>query len=436
MDVPGPDLRLLRVGAVGHRHGDDRPDPEGADGRAQAGRCGLPPDPAVHLDPPGRPRRGGAIVLVVPGGHGVGGHPGAGDAPGGSGRPSLGAGGARRCPRHGPAGVRAPRYGPGPRIRQGGNDGRAGGGVPAGRPGDPGGAAGHRRSRSPRDASPVPAGAGPAVPREAGGGPRRRRFRRAPTQGSCRPVPRDRRALPHGGSARRSRGVARLPGARRGREAAPGGGPSDLRTARCPTLAGSGGPHRVRPAGDGVTCPSCGAANKAGRKFCVECGAPLAFPCPSCGAPAEATDRFCGECGAAIAGSQAAQPTPHRQAAESPIAERRLVSVLFADLVGFTTLSESRDPEEVRELLSRYFDTSRQLITRYGGTVEKFIGDAVMAVWGTPVAQEDDAERAVRAALDLVAGVTALGAEVGAAELRARVGVLTGEAAVTRGAEG
>src|SRR5207248_3979143 len=75
-------------------------------------------------------------------------------------------------------------------------------------------------------------------------------------------------------------------------------------------------------------------------------------------------------------------------------------------------------------------------ISLYGGTVEKFIGDAVMAVWGTPTAQEDDAERAVRAALDLVAAVSALGDEVGASELAARAGVLTGEAAVTLGAEG
>src|SRR5205085_7140810 len=108
------------------------------------------------------------------------------------------------------------------------------------------------------------------------------------------------------------------------------------------------------------------------------------------------------------------------------VAERRLVSVLFADLVGFTTLSESRDPEEVRELLSRYFDGCKRLISRYGGTVEKFIGDAVMAVWGSPTAQEDDAERAVRTALDLVATVSALGDEVGASGLRARAGVLTG----------
>jgi class 3 adenylate cyclase/tetratricopeptide (TPR) repeat protein len=110
--------------------------------------------------------------------------------------------------------------------------------------------------------------------------------------------------------------------------------------------------------------------------------------------------------------------------------------VLFADLVGFTPLSEAKDSEEVRELLSRYFETCRRLIGLYGGSVEKFIGDAVMAVWGAPVATEDDAERAVRAALELVAAVQALGEEVSAPELQARAAVLTGEAAVTLGAEG
>jgi class 3 adenylate cyclase/tetratricopeptide (TPR) repeat protein len=114
-------------------------------------------------------------------------------------------------------------------------------------------------------------------------------------------------------------------------------------------------------------------------------------------------------------------------------AERRLVSVLFADLVGFTTLSESRDPEVVRDLLARYFETATGIIRTYGGTVEKFIGDAVMAVWGAPIAHEDDAERAVRSALDLVEAVGAIGEEAGA-ELKVRAGVLTGEAAVTLGA--
>jgi class 3 adenylate cyclase/tetratricopeptide (TPR) repeat protein len=111
-------------------------------------------------------------------------------------------------------------------------------------------------------------------------------------------------------------------------------------------------------------------------------------------------------------------------------------SVLFCDVVGFTPLSESRDPEAVRELLSRYFEIARTVIGRYGGVVEKFIGDAVMAVWGTPAATEGDAERAVRAALDLVSAVAGLSAEAGVPGLAARAGVVTGEVAVTLGAAG
>ena len=185
-------------------------------------------------------------------------------------------------------------------------------------------------------------------------------------------------------------------------------------------------------------CPTCGSENRDGRKFCVKCGSALASACPACGAPFEPGDEFCGECGAPLSPgatpAAAAAPAAARQPAST--AERRLVSVLFADLVGFTALSESRDAEQVRELLSRYFDSCRRLIELYGGTVEKFIGDAVMAVWGAPVATESDAERAVRAALDLVAAVSALGDEVGASGLRARAGVLTGEAAVALGATG
>jgi class 3 adenylate cyclase/tetratricopeptide (TPR) repeat protein len=183
-------------------------------------------------------------------------------------------------------------------------------------------------------------------------------------------------------------------------------------------------------------CASCGVENPSGARFCGGCGAPLARVCPACGEANDAAMRFCNHCGAAL-DETAALPTPAPQAvAAQSVSERRLVSVLFADLVGFTSASEKRDAEETRELLSRYFETCRRLIELYGGTVEKFIGDAVMAVWGTPVATEDDAERAVRAALDLVAAVSALGDEVGAEELRARAGVLTGEAAVTLGAEG
>jgi len=179
-----------------------------------------------------------------------------------------------------------------------------------------------------------------------------------------------------------------------------------------------------------MLCPSCANENRPGRKFCSRCGASLALACPACGAANEPEDAFCGECGAPLSGEAA------KAGSDARAAERRLVTVLFADLVGFTPLSESRDAEEVREVLSRYFDVCRRIVTLYGGTVEKFIGDAVMAVWGTPTATEDDAERAVRAALDLVAAISALGQELRAEELRGRVGVLTGEAAVTLAAEG
>ena len=108
-----------------------------------------------------------------------------------------------------------------------------------------------------------------------------------------------------------------------------------------------------------------------------------------------------------------------------------MVSVLFVDLVGFTPFAEERDPEQVRDTLDRYFAIARLAIERHGGTIEKFIGDAVMAVWGTPTAHEDDAERAVRAALELVESVHELGPGIDA-----RAGIMTGEAAVTIGAEG
>ncbi|HET7726670.1 MAG TPA: adenylate/guanylate cyclase domain-containing protein [Candidatus Limnocylindrales bacterium] len=188
-----------------------------------------------------------------------------------------------------------------------------------------------------------------------------------------------------------------------------------------------------------MTCTACGAENRAESKFCSECGQALVAGCPACGAPTTPGAKFCSECGERLAsgfprtGTGAPRVPGDAAGPGAGQAERRVVSVLFADLVGFTTLAEGRDAEQVRELLSRYFETSSEIIARYGGTVEKFIGDAVMAVWGAPTAHEDDAERAVRAALDLVGAVHALGEELGT-QLEARAGVLTGEAAVTIGA--
>jgi len=188
-----------------------------------------------------------------------------------------------------------------------------------------------------------------------------------------------------------------------------------------------------------VICANCGAENRADRRFCLQCGSVLSQGCPNCGAANEPEARFCGNCGQALGAGQPAatgatgvkpaRATTTAAGQQAATAERRLVTVLFADLVGFTPFAEERDAEEVRDTLQRYFDLARQVIERYGGTVEKFIGDAVMAVWGTPTAHEDDAERAVRAALDLVDAVKTLGPGIAA-----RAGVLTGEAAVNLGA--
>ena len=179
-----------------------------------------------------------------------------------------------------------------------------------------------------------------------------------------------------------------------------------------------------------MICPTCSTENPESGKFCNGCGVSLLEACASCGTANAPSAKFCSECGVPLQ-TEASAVTQAAATAAPRVAERRVVSVLFVDLVGFTAASEERDAEETRELLTRYFEVARTTIGRYGGTVEKFIGDAVMAVWGAPIAQEDDAERAVRAALELAATVPGLDES-----LRARAGVLTGEAAVTVGAEG
>jgi class 3 adenylate cyclase len=109
--------------------------------------------------------------------------------------------------------------------------------------------------------------------------------------------------------------------------------------------------------------------------------------CSACGHENRDEARFCDACGASLA------------AGASGREERKVVTVLFADLVGFTSRAEQLDPEDVRALLSPYYSHLREELEHFGGTVEKFIGDAVMALFGAPTAHEDDPERAVRAAL-------------------------------------
>jgi class 3 adenylate cyclase/tetratricopeptide (TPR) repeat protein len=140
--------------------------------------------------------------------------------------------------------------------------------------------------------------------------------------------------------------------------------------------------------------------------------------CPRCGAENPDGFRFCGSCGAALA----VPPWAPRE-------ERKVVTVLFTDLVGFTSQAERLDPEDVRELLGAYHARLRSELERHGGTVEKFIGDAVMALFGAPVAHEDDPERAVRAAFAIRDAIAAFDEREGR-ELHVRIGITTGEALV------
>ena len=144
--------------------------------------------------------------------------------------------------------------------------------------------------------------------------------------------------------------------------------------------------------------------------------------CPRCGAENPSGFRFCGSCGASLAEEQ---PTGRE--------ERKIVTVLFADLVGFTSQSESLDPEDVRELLGGYHRLLRTELERHGGTVEKFIGDAVMALFGAPTAHEDDPERGVRAGFAIRDAIAELN-EAEGRDLHVRIGITTGEALVNLGA--
>jgi len=169
-----------------------------------------------------------------------------------------------------------------------------------------------------------------------------------------------------------------------------------------------------------TTCAACGFGNAAGALYCGRCGAELGRPCPSCGSIVSAELAFCTTCGAAL-GTDGPPP-----AAE----ERKVVTVVFVDLVGFTSRAERLDPEDVRGLLSPYHSCAKAELERFGGTVEKFIGDAVVAIFGAPVAHGDDPERGVRAALAVRNAIAELNAGEPSPELSLRIGVATGEAIV------
>ncbi len=166
-----------------------------------------------------------------------------------------------------------------------------------------------------------------------------------------------------------------------------------------------------------MDCPNCGRSNPADARFCHACGAALGPVCPACGAAVPTEARFCQSCGGPLAARDAGE-------------ERKVVTVLFADVTGSTDLGERLDPERMRDVLATFFAAMREEIEAEGGTVEKFIGDAVMAAFGVPAAHEDDPARAVRAAFRMLERLGGVNEELAAAfgvTLQIRIGVNTGE---------
>ena len=203
-----------------------------------------------------------------------------------------------------------------------------------------------------------------------------------------------------------------------------------------------------------MKCAKCQSQNREGVKFCEECGAPLAIACQSCGAELAPGKKFCGSCGAPTAASTAAPdaaPTVAPQRADrfaSPESytpkhlaekiltsrgamegERKTVTVMFADVSGFTAMSERLDPEEVHAIMDRAFEVILGSVHRYEGTINQFLGDGVMALFGAPIAHEDHAHAALSAALAIQEGLVPLQEDVKrthGVDFRIRMGINTG----------
>ncbi len=175
-----------------------------------------------------------------------------------------------------------------------------------------------------------------------------------------------------------------------------------------------------------MKCPNCSFENAADAKFCENCGQPFERVCPNCGKPVSANARFCKNCGFNLAGGAQAQPTPVTRSANldalrknAPVSvsqkilaerermegERKLVTALFTDIVGSTSLAEQMDPEDWREVVSGAHQRVSEAVYRYEGTIAQLLGDGVLAFFGAPLAHEDDAERAIRASLDILVSV-------------------------------
>src|SRR3989454_9634164 len=204
-----------------------------------------------------------------------------------------------------------------------------------------------------------------------------------------------------------------------------------------------------------MRCPNCQTVNPPNAKFCLECGNRLVV-CPNCGTLNLPTAKFCIECGTPLTttsthkGENASPAVQAVRSERTPSSsdlggsksrltapeERRIVTIMFADITGSTPLADKLDPEDMRAILAGYFNLMTEQIRRHGGTLEKYIGDAVMAVFGAPIAHEDDPDRAVRAALDMQAALARFNQQRHAQDpeatrLQMRIGINSGEVAAT-----
>jgi class 3 adenylate cyclase len=197
-----------------------------------------------------------------------------------------------------------------------------------------------------------------------------------------------------------------------------------------------------------MLCPHCDAAIPVGARFCGQCGHLLETACPACGADTGAGQQFCMACGHDLTrpdppkGAKSRRPTATgertsaaRAADDEPMdeGERRQATVVFSDLAGYTALTERRDPEDVEALLTLIKREATRVVERHGGTVNQFVGDEVMALFGVPVARRDDPARAVAAALELHATVREVvrGSHIGEG-LAMHTGICTGLVIIRR----